>query len=1075
MFLFSNCLFAYEYEYLPWADCSQYRTPVDRPMERIISLNDSYKTSKNFKATCKNRLDDNSYPHIEWEVLPINRDTKNTGDYAVFRTMLPDDPCNLIVGVRIHLWSSKETSFDFQVFENVGPTMGFLSPASCIGTAKDKDVKEGKQTLVLIWSETGEDKKKLERLNAYGLVAKESPLVIKVTKVDLIFANKKDAQKYEKQQAEQHLKLQQVMITALDSLGVKLGSLFGEISVDNMEMSIWQGVHLSAMGQQIDHWSCLAKKNYGSDERGELLEKNRQELIFELESGIVVSQKIEDLQHKVDIFVDDMMNKLPLSARKWYVGEDGKYHRPDGRPYRVFAPYFQRLRYSYPNEIRKFMGLGDWDMRHLAGLGFNGIRADITWNKLEPKKGDFDPEYVAMVKSVFKEAERYGLAVCFMPQWPFPDWFVKGKPGYEINEKSHIHASKQNAYHWPEAVISMFSRVGEEMADVPNILAFEVPTNEPSLSLTRKGILDRPYLMELWNKWLKETYVTRSNLAEVWGSAYKDSDRYGLADDEDWNNNSIRPLGFQNDPDVDTAYAYNPRLWDHLRWAGWMQENLTGSIMRVLHKSIPDAVGIMQYTTGDRHDYGPVPIDYRPIQTYVGEGVVPGTHYGIAGIQARKARSLSLLGYDSEFQNENREKYIVEHVKLGLGFSPFSFFYYGHGGRLFADYEGHLKPEVLYLCTLSNWIRTYWPEDIATKGKIALVSNTRLATTTGELTDDLVKILEERGYQVGVLEGMRVSRNPELLENYQLVITTSSYMDIKLLEVLSESYKGLVLLFGRLDMDSYARKPDKGLAAEMVKRELFIKESSVDKFSLATVQNMDLRGSWDFYYAGKHKSAPKTPLANMNSVNWSRVSVPGMWGEEGIEASQRYLLGDGWYRREVLIPIEWKGSLELVIGAIDDEDWTFFNGELIGKTISSEKSDCHLQFRKYVIPANIVNWGKKNEIVICNLNTFNKAGIYKEPIKIQSTVSGKVCWLSNGNEVSEAIPLNLSKNASCVYKENILNNVEVLAQVGGIGLDKPVAFIRQDRWYWWIDDSAWSSKDEAQMKVLDIILRKIDK
>lgn len=109
----------------------------------------------------------------------------------------------------------------------------------------------------------------------------------------------------------------------------------------------------------------------------------------------------------------------------------------------MFGPHFFRALYSPGlNQWRP------WDMRYLAGLGFNGIRLHVIWQKLEPEQGKFDPAFLGMLKDIVREAERYGFGVSVDLHWPYPDWFNRGKPGYELNGK----LAKANSYHWPEAL-----------------------------------------------------------------------------------------------------------------------------------------------------------------------------------------------------------------------------------------------------------------------------------------------------------------------------------------------------------------------------------------------------------------------------------------------------------------------------------------------------------------------------------------------------------------------------------------------------------------------------------------------
>ena len=90
-----------------------------------------------------------------------------------------------------------------------------------------------------------------------------------------------------------------------------------------------------------------------------------------------------------------------------------------------------------------------------------------------------------------------------------------------------------------------------------------------------------------------------------------------------------------------------------------------------------------------------------------------------------------------------------------------------------------------------------------------------------------------------------------------------------------------------------------------------------------------------------------------------------------------YDLGDTWCRVRFRIPAEWKGfPLYLIIGAIDDNDVTFLNGEKIGETVGWDI------LRNYKIPENIVNWGGENVLAIKVENVNAGGGIYKLPVLI---------------------------------------------------------------------------------------------
>ena len=62
---------------------------------------------------------------------------------------------------------------------------------------------------------------------------------------------------------------------------------------------------------------------------------------------------------------------------------------------------------------------------------------------------------------------------------------------------------------------------------------------------------------------------------------------------------------------------------------------------------------------------------------------------------------------------------------------------------------------------------------------------------------------------------------------------------------------------------------------------------------------------------------------------WRDAPVPGEWNE----VLKLNLLGGAWYRKEVSLDASWAGKdLTVTLGAIDDFDTTYFNGQQIGAT-----------------------------------------------------------------------------------------------------------------------------------------------
>lgn len=67
------------------------------------------------------------------------------------------------------------------------------------------------------------------------------------------------------------------------------------------------------------------------------------------------------------------------------------------------------------------------------------------------------------------------------------------------------------------------------------------------------------------------------------------------------------------------------------------------------------------------------------------------------------------------------------------------------------------------------------------------------------------------------------------VKDYALAVTVSDYVDLRLLDVLRNQFRGKVLLNGRLDVDAYARRQEAVLSAYLVKNKLLLKSGPVRK------------------------------------------------------------------------------------------------------------------------------------------------------------------------------------------------------------------------------------------------------
>lgn len=109
---------------------------------------------------------------------------------------------------------------------------------------------------------------------------------------------------------------------------------------------------------------------------------------------------------------------------------------------------------------------------------------------------------------------------------------------------------------------------------------------------------------------------------------------------------------------------------------------------------------------------------------------------------------------------------------------------------------------------------------------------------------------------------------------------------------------------------------------------------------------------------------------------WTDIQVPGLFEDQ---LKDRYGAFDGlvWYRRTVEIPAEWAGKdLMLRLGAIDDDDVTFFNGVEVGTHLGVAFN------REYLVPAALVKAGK-NEVAVRLHDTGGLGGFYSKEMRVE--------------------------------------------------------------------------------------------
>lgn len=153
---------------------------------------------------------------------------------------------------------------------------------------------------------------------------------------------------------------------------------------------------------------------------------------------------------------------------------------------------------------------------------------------------------------------------------------------------------------------------------------------------------------------------------------------------------------------------------------------------------------------------------------------------------------------------------------------------------------------------------------------------------------------------------------------------------------------------------------------------------------------VDLMGTWKFKGDwGENGQQAGWQNPELDESTWRDINVPGPWEEEGVKTFNPRWRGTvendsyngyAWYRRHFQVPAEWgQTKATLSIGSIDDMDWTYVNGKLVGTTSGDRAFE---QARQYEIPEGLLKPDADNVIAIRVLDYGGVGGIINAPVEI---------------------------------------------------------------------------------------------
>ena len=133
---------------------------------------------------------------------------------------------------------------------------------------------------------------------------------------------------------------------------------------------------------------------------------------------------------------------------------------------------------------------------------------------------------------------------------------------------------------------------------------------------------------------------------------------------------------------------------------------------------------------------------------------------------------------------------------------------------------------------------------------------------------------------------------------------------------------------------------------------------------------------------GKQATVDEVLRGPSPKLTWHPIRVPGTWEEQ--HADWRDYTADFWYRCEFEASRGMAGrdDVDLVMGAIDDEDWTYLNGKLIGHIgQETHPKNYWSAERRYRVPKGLLKVGR-NVLVVKVRDLRQSAGIVKGPVAL---------------------------------------------------------------------------------------------
>ena len=112
---------------------------------------------------------------------------------------------------------------------------------------------------------------------------------------------------------------------------------------------------------------------------------------------------------------------------------------------------------------------------------------------------------------------------------------------------------------------------------------------------------------------------------------------------------------------------------------------------------------------------------------------------------------------------------------------------------------------------------------------------------------------------------------------------------------------------------------------------------------------------------------------DIDDAGWNTMTLPVLWEQAGLPG----LAGVVWFRKTITLDAaRARQEIILNLGPVDDSDYTYINGHLIGKTL-----DQYNQNRRYVVSPDLLREGE-NLIAVRVIDTGGGGGIWGDPSQL---------------------------------------------------------------------------------------------